>query len=396
VSDGKKAGVRFLHTSDWQLGMTRHYLAGEAQSRFSQARLDAIATMADLARERGCAFVVVAGDVFETNQPDQRTVMRALDRLARFDVPVYLLPGNHDPYDPSSIYRNPAFVDRCPAQVHVLRDATPHVPVEGVEVVGATWTSKEPLRDLVADACEASPADGVTRIVVGHGSVPEVSGSFDTFGAIALDRVEAAIAEGRVGYVALGDRHSCTAVGTSGRVRFSGAPEPTSYVEEDAGTALVVDLADDAVDVDRVVVGTWRYHTVDLPVDSDRDLDALEAALDAIGDPSRAIVRLKLRGTLDLRQAARLEDALERRRELFGALERPARHHDVAVRATAADLDDLPLTGYAAAARDVLQRAADGEGDAAAAATDALGLLLRLAAVDAAAQVAPGTVTRAA
>ena len=34
--------VRFLHTSDWQLGMTRHFLEGEAQARYSAARIDAI------------------------------------------------------------------------------------------------------------------------------------------------------------------------------------------------------------------------------------------------------------------------------------------------------------------------------------------------------------------
>ena len=30
-------GVRFLHTSDWQLGMTRHFLQGEAQARYAGA-----------------------------------------------------------------------------------------------------------------------------------------------------------------------------------------------------------------------------------------------------------------------------------------------------------------------------------------------------------------------
>ena len=34
--------VRFVHTSDWQLGMTRHFLEGEAQARYTAARIDAI------------------------------------------------------------------------------------------------------------------------------------------------------------------------------------------------------------------------------------------------------------------------------------------------------------------------------------------------------------------
>ena len=33
--------MRFLHTADWQLGMTRHFLAGDAQPRYSAARRDA-------------------------------------------------------------------------------------------------------------------------------------------------------------------------------------------------------------------------------------------------------------------------------------------------------------------------------------------------------------------
>ena len=37
------AEMRFVHTADWQLGMTRHFLDGEAQPRYSAARRDAVA-----------------------------------------------------------------------------------------------------------------------------------------------------------------------------------------------------------------------------------------------------------------------------------------------------------------------------------------------------------------
>ena len=56
--------MRFLHTADWQLGMTRHFLAGDAQPRYSAARRDAVAGLGALAAETGAEFVVVAGDVF--------------------------------------------------------------------------------------------------------------------------------------------------------------------------------------------------------------------------------------------------------------------------------------------------------------------------------------------
>jgi DNA repair exonuclease SbcCD nuclease subunit len=372
--------VKFLHTSDWQLGMTRHYLDAEAQGRFTQARFDAIATMARVAGDRGCAFVVVAGDVFETNQPDAATVAKALEALGRFDVPVYLLPGNHDCFDPGSVYRSRAFLERCPDHVHVLSDGQPRVVAEGVEVVAAPWTSKHPISDLVTRACQGLASDGTRRIVLGHGAVDEVSGAFDDPSVVRLADVEAALAEGCVHYVALGDRHSCTSVGESGRVWFSGAPEPTDYDEVDAGTALVVDL-DEAggVRVERVEVGTWSFALLSLAVDGDEDLDELERRLGELPDASRTIVKLKLKGTLTLTQADRLEAMLEHHGHVLGALEHPERHRDIAILPRDEDLSGLALHGYAATARDRLQARAAGEGAEAQVATDALGLLLRLA-----------------
>ena len=43
--------LRFLHSADWQLGMTRHYLSDEAQTRFTAGRLDVIAEIGELAVE---------------------------------------------------------------------------------------------------------------------------------------------------------------------------------------------------------------------------------------------------------------------------------------------------------------------------------------------------------
>jgi len=60
--------TRFLHSADWQLGMTRHFLEGEAQARFTAARIEVIGAIGQLAVKEGCSFVVVGGDVFESNQ----------------------------------------------------------------------------------------------------------------------------------------------------------------------------------------------------------------------------------------------------------------------------------------------------------------------------------------
>ena len=41
--------MHLLHTADWQLGMTRYFLNGEAQPRYSAARRDVVAGLGALA-----------------------------------------------------------------------------------------------------------------------------------------------------------------------------------------------------------------------------------------------------------------------------------------------------------------------------------------------------------
>ena len=92
--------TRFLHTSDWQLGMTRHYLSkrgdDDPQARFTADRIETVRRLGDVARQEGCEFVVVAGDVFETHNVSTQIIARACEAIASIDLPVYLLPGNHD------------------------------------------------------------------------------------------------------------------------------------------------------------------------------------------------------------------------------------------------------------------------------------------------------------
>ncbi|MHC4847219.1 MAG: metallophosphoesterase family protein, partial [Planctomycetota bacterium] len=110
--------VRFLHTADWQLGMRRHYLGEDALPRFQQARIDAIRSLGRLAQRERCSFLVVAGDVFESNQIDRVTLRRSVEALREIELPVYLLPGNHDPLDAGTIFRRENFTDA--PNVHLL------------------------------------------------------------------------------------------------------------------------------------------------------------------------------------------------------------------------------------------------------------------------------------
>ena len=376
--------MRFLHTADWQLGMTRHYLNGEAQPRYSAARRDVVTALGPIAREVGAEFVVVAGDVFEHNQLAPRDVSLSLEAMRGIGAPVYLLPGNHDPLDASSVYSSPLFTDERPDNVIVLDRPGVHEVRPGLQLVAAPWYSKAPTTDLVAQVLESLPADGVTRIVVGHGAVDILVPDKDRASLIRLDALEAAIARGAVHYVALGDKHSRMSVGSTGRVWYSGSPEGTNYddIEPDPGQVLVVDVAETdparAVQVDARRVGVWRFVSLRHSVDNGRDIADLDINLDLMPDKERTVIRLGLTGSLTVTDRAALDVCLDRYARLFAALIPWDKQTDIAVMPADGEFDDLGIGGFAAAAVEELVATARSTGEDADDARAALALLLRL------------------
>ncbi|MGY4711403.1 metallophosphoesterase family protein [Mycolicibacterium sp. CBM1] len=378
--------MRFLHTADWQLGMTRHFLEGEAQPRYSAARRDAVAGLGELAQRTGAEFVVVAGDVFESNQLAPKVISQSLEAMRAIGVPVYLLPGNHDPLDASSVYTSALFRAECPDNVVVLDREGVWVVRPGAELVAAPWRSKAPTADLVAPVLADLPADGTTRILVAHGGVDVLDPDPGKPSLIAMSGLSEALGRGAVHYVALGDKHSRTCVGDSGRVWYSGSPEVTNYdhVESDPGHVLVVDIDEDdpahPVTVATHDVGRWRFLTLHRPVNDSRDIADLDLNLDLMTDKDRTVVQLGLTGTLTVTDRAALDACLDKYSRLFAYLGTWDRHTDIAVMPADGEFDGLGIGGFAATALDeLIATARNGDGEAAQDAQGALGLLLRLA-----------------
>ncbi len=377
--------MRFVHTADWQLGMTRHFLAGEAQPRYSAARRDAVTALGALAADAGAEFVVVAGDVFEHNQLVPQVISQSLEAMRAIEIPVYLLPGNHDPLDASSVYTSQQFRAECPANLMVLDRPGIHEVRPGLQIVAAPWRSKAPTTDLVADVLDGLPADGVTRVLVAHGGIDVLDPDPTKPSLIRLAGLHDALARGAVHYVALGDKHSVTDVGSSGRVWYSGSPEVTNYddVEPDPGHVLVVEIDETdprrPVNVDARKVGRWRFVTLRRQVDNSRDIADLDLNLDLMPDKDRTVLRLALIGSLTITDRAELDACLDKYSRLFASLRVWDSHSDLAVIPADGEFTDLGIGGFAAAAvQELVETARTGDSEAAGDAQAALALLLRL------------------
>ncbi len=375
--------IKFIHSGDWHLGMRAHFLPDEARVRFAQDRFDAVQRIAEIACEEQCDFVVAAGDVFDSNHVDRQVIAKTIDALSAFTIPVYLLPGNHDPLDPSSVYRTPDWVDHVPVNVTLLEHPTA-IPVpgaEGVEVIGSPWHTKHQLGDPLKAGYEAdSVSGGALRVIVGHGIVDEFSPDADDPSLIGAEMMREAIRDGRAHYVALGDRHSVTEIaGADGRGFYAGTPVSTDYGELEPNKVLVVTLDAGGSSVDRHTVGRWVFERPSRDLTSEADVEALAQWLEAVPSKQTTVVKLALRGTLNLAASAKLEEILERNGLTFASLNTWERHTDLVVAPDDADLEELTISGYVREGLRELRDQAATPGDDAIVARDALNLLYRLA-----------------
>lgn len=373
----------FIHTSDLQLGMTRHFLdPGDAGPRFTQDRIDALARLGELAAARDAACIVVAGDLFESNQLGARTLARVVDVIARLPVPIVALPGNHDPLDAASLFDDDA-MRALGGRLVVVRDSEPFgLPgLPGVEFVGAPWRSKRPTGDLCASMLAGlGPADGVFRIGLAHGQTNDQAPDPDAAGVIDLAVAGAAVREGRLHYLALGDRHSTTAKGDTGAIWYSGAPVATDYDERAPNQALVVTLTGQGQPrVEAVRIGDWTFDERHFEIDGPEDVARLESWFGDHVSPARTVLRLSMSGTVSLRTRAQIDALLERMETRYASVRIHQRHHDLVVAPDRLDEETLALSGYARAAWDTLATGARDADDGGRVDRDALALLYRLA-----------------
>ncbi len=141
--------VRFLHTADWQIGMKAAH-AGEKAKKVRQKRFETAGRVVELAKQKDVDFVLLAGDTFEDHSVDNAAVKRTVDILNRLDpIPVYVLPGNHDPMVPGGVWDRDAW-ERIGSHVTLLREPQEYRFDDGVALYACPLAQKQSSLDPTA------------------------------------------------------------------------------------------------------------------------------------------------------------------------------------------------------------------------------------------------------
>ena len=258
--------LTLLHTADWHLGRRFPAFDPEQELRLTRARLEVVGRILDLAHSRAVDAVLCAGDLFDQPAPDRQWWGGVLKEFQRRDWqrPVVLLPGNHDPLNPRSVYhRDHPFRAELPGYVHVVDRPGWQLPLgEDAAVFASPCTSHAGQTELAESLPARAANDQRIRIGLIHGQTFDIEGHQTNF---PIARGSAA-ARG-FDYLAIGDTHAFREVEPDAPAPtvYSGAPEATNFGERDTGNVAIAFFPRDRrrrAIVRPEAVGSWTWREV--------------------------------------------------------------------------------------------------------------------------------------
>ncbi len=291
--------IRFLHTSDWQVGKVFRFVDESVMGLLQEARLSAITRLGRIARENEIHHILVAGDIYDLEHSSQRLLNQPIERMRVFDgITWHLLPGNHDPQRSNGLWDRLHKVG-LPPNIRVYSEPKPQfVDDLPMVILPAPLFHKRILSDPTEYMDDVDSSLDIARIGLAHGSVTKFGTSSDSvINYIDLKRLKSA----NLSYLALGDWHGQKQIDS--KCWYSGTPEIDSFSVVNGGKALIVEI-DSPRAMPRVTpvdTGSFEWFNLTDRLASREDIDRLELKIRNLGNElSRILIRLKVEGALSL------------------------------------------------------------------------------------------------
>lgn len=270
--------IKILHSADWHLDSPLRGFTPHQRETLRRRMLEIPGRIADLAIREGCDLMLLSGDIFDGpyTRDSVDAVFRALERVG---IPVFLSPGNHDPYGPNS----PWFRENWPENLHIFTRQSISsyvIPDLSCRVYGAAFQG--PDCPGLLDGFRAGGDERYALLVL-HGDPAAPNSPYCPVTA-------AQIRESGLDYAALGHIHAAGRLG--GNCAWPGCPMGRGWDETGPKGALLVELEETA---------SIRFLPLDMPRFYDLSTDAGSDPVDAVKqllprDNSADFYRVRLTG----------------------------------------------------------------------------------------------------
>ena len=266
--------IRFVHAADIHLDSPLKGLSdypGAPAERLRLATRQAFDRVIDLCLKEEVDFLVLAGDLFDTDVKDFNSALSAAAQIRRLDqanIPVYLILGNHDARE--EVTRHVPWPNNVKVFNHKRPQTLMH-PRLPVALHGMSYPKREVTNNLVPDY--PAPVEGRFNIGILHTNV----GGNLRHPAYAPCSVEELIAKG-YDYWALGHVHDFAVLHERPHVVYSGNTQGRHARETGVKGCLLVTLEESDgmhevanVEFRETNAARWIHHTISLSTEHDED-----------------------------------------------------------------------------------------------------------------------------
>lgn len=224
--------VKILHCADIHIGARESFLGPLAAERRAET-LITFEKIIDFGLENSVDAVLIAGDLFDSNNIEQSFVSAVLSKIASASsLKVIFAAGNHDPLTQVS----PFALNKLPDNLYVLKPYDDCISFEeqGFRIYGRAFDSAymkgEP------DFSVKPPQDGIINIMVIHGELN------NDLNACYNPITDEFIKNSGMDYIALGHVHKRTEPTALGKTyyAYSGCPEGQGFDECDEKGVYIV------------------------------------------------------------------------------------------------------------------------------------------------------------
>jgi exonuclease SbcD len=268
--------VKFVQFSDVHLdaSLTESKLALPEEKKQQRRReiRQLVADACSLAQEKDCDLILIPGDLFDDESADRDTIGFLTETFGSVEpLPIFMTPGNHDPYLPQSPYNSDFLAERgmrpWPGNVQIFRNPTFETSrLPGKEDIAVTGISNcgQGMEQTRILGQPISLPEAPFNILMFHGSrEPLPPGKKLT---MPFDDKELLV-QG-FDYAAIGHYHSHSAIrDEEGQIRgaYSGTPAWQRLNEAGEKFILIGKISEDRnVSLEKVVLDRRTLHSVEV------------------------------------------------------------------------------------------------------------------------------------
>ena len=272
--------IKIAHIADAHLGCAFADLDKSKRALRRQEIKMSFASAISTATKHNVNVMLIAGDIFDNEYVDKETINFVKNTLNSTDVPVFIAPGNHDPYT-MGIYKS--LKDGLNENITIFNNHITKVSIDNVNIYGFGF-DKDVLDASVLSDFTADSED--INIMVLHA------------GGMYNPITDEEIKKSGLSYLALGHTHNFSGVNKSGDtyLAYSGTHDGHGFDECGEKGILIGTVSKHKADMQFVPTHSRLYKTIEIDVGSMETIDDIIATAKKMADSPDDLYKIVLTG----------------------------------------------------------------------------------------------------